>query len=210
MNSSRRLYKNGLAALSALGIGVVALSPPSQAVVLHYSVVLSGTDESPPNASPGSGSATLDIDDSSHVFSLAINFMSLLGNTTVTHIHCCTASPGAGNVGVASATPTFPGFPIGVTSGSYARSFDMNLTGNFSPVFLTFHGGSAASAYEALLSGINSGSAYLNIHTTLYPGGEIRGFLQPISPVPVPAALPLLVTGVGIIGALRRQKRRAS
>ena len=35
-----------------------------------------------------------------------------------------------------------------------------------------------ASAEAALFAGLRAGQSYLNIHTTTFPGGEIRGVLQ--------------------------------
>ena len=44
--------------------------------------------------------------------------------------------------------------------------------------WLTDSGGTPELAEAALFAGIIEGRAYLNIHSSLYPGGEIRGFLQ--------------------------------
>jgi hypothetical protein len=71
---------------------------------------------------------------------------------------------------------------------------------------VTENGGTPAGAEAALLAGLASGSAYLNIHTTLFPGGEIRGFLQPAS-VPEPATLTLV--GLGLGATIRRRRRQS-
>jgi hypothetical protein len=52
-----------------------------------------------------------------------------------------------------------------------------------------------------LLDGIAMDEAYLNIHTTSFPGGEIRGFL---SPVPEPSAWAMMFLGIAGIGFYRR------
>ena len=55
---------------------------------------------------------------------------------------------------------------------------------SYNPAFITsaFNpSGTVAGADAALVSGIAAGKTYLNIHTTNFPGGEIRGFLTPVS-----------------------------
>jgi hypothetical protein len=52
-----------------------------------------------------------------------------------------------------------------------------------------------------------NGETYLNIHTSNFPTGEIRGFL---APVPLPAALPLFATGLGALALLGWRRKRKS
>ena len=110
---------------------------------------------------------------------VVVAFTDLLGTTTASHIHTPTPAPGTGTAGVATTTPSFPGFPLGVTSGTYDDVLDLMLASSYNPSFVTANGGTVASAEAALAAGILAGEAYLNIHTTVVPGGEIRGFLTP-------------------------------
>ena len=92
--------------------------------------------------------------------------------------HCCTTVPGDGTPGVATITPTFPGFPSGVTSGLYDETFDLTLDSSFNAAFITANGGIVDDARNILLTGLADGTAYQNIHTTSFFGGDIRGFLR--------------------------------
>jgi hypothetical protein len=124
----------------------------------------------------GTGTTTVTWNTATNQMTVDVAFSGLTAPTTLAHIHCCIAPPGT--TGVATAVPTFPGFPPGVTSGTYHRTFDMTDPTSYNPAFLAANGGSTAAAAAALLAGLEAGHAYLNIHTMQYPGGEIRGFPQ--------------------------------
>lgn len=171
-----------------------------QATPIIYTASLSGAAESPPNASPGSGFATITYDPLAHTLLVDVDFQDLLGVTTVAHIHCC-ASPGT-NAGVATQTPTFAGFPAGVSAGSYTNLFDLMQTSSFNAAFVNAHGGTAAGAEAFLANGLENGEAYFNIHTSLFGGGEVRGNL---AAVPEPTTLALLGLGFGTLIACRRK-----
>lgn len=169
---------------------------------VFYSTSLSGPAEAPPNTSPGTGTVLVTFDLDLVTMRVQANFSGLMGSTTAAHIHCCTTSPMTGTVGVASQTPSFAGFPLGVTSGTMDTTFDMTQASSYNASFITNNGGTVSTALNALLAGLDGGKAYFNLHTSAFPGGEIRGFLQP---VPVPAAVWLLAPAVaGLISARKR------
>lgn len=175
------------------------------AAVLVYAANLNGATESPPRVTPGTGTATVTIDTTLNTMAISMTFAGLTAGTTASHIHARTAAPLTGNAGVATQLPYFVGFPIGVTSGSYSSTFDLLAPTTYNPAFVTANGGTAAGAEAALLSAIASGEAYLNIHTTEFPAGEIRGFLVA---VPEPASWTMMLVGFMATGfALRARKR---
>jgi CHRD domain len=162
--------------MTILTAAAFLIAPASQAAVITYKVNLTGAAAETPTGSPGTGSAVIGFDIVNHVLSIDVTFTGLSANTTVAHIHCCTAMPGVGIADVATTTPTFPGFPAGVTSGSYDMKFDTSLESSWNAAFITANGGTTAGAEAALAAGLAAGEAYLNIHTSAFPGGEIRGF----------------------------------
>ncbi len=193
---------NALAASLLLSL----LAGNARATLFQYQAVLDGPSESPANASPATGLALVDYDSTAHTLHLDVSFSGLLGTTTASHIHSATAVAGTGTAGVATTTPTFASFPLGVTSGSYLNTLDLTLTSSYNGSFIAANGGTTASAEAALTGGIAAGKAYLNLHTSAFGGGEIRGFLVQ---VPEPSSLALFGLGGGALACLARQRKRA-
>jgi len=192
---------------AALAVAVV-VAVPSYAHEVIYGATFSGAAESPANSSPGTGSALITFDMDLFTMRVQASFSGLLGPTSAAHIHCCTVNPGVLNAGVATITPSFTGFPLGVQGGTYDHTFDMTLAGSYNTPFRNANGGTASTAFNALLNGINQGRAYFNIHTALplgFPGGEIRGFLQP---VPEPETYALLLAGLGLMALTAARRKR--
>ncbi|QBB71612.1 CHRD domain-containing protein [Pseudolysobacter antarcticus] len=150
------------------------LACAGHAATQTYKGVLSGAAEVPANTSTGAGSVVVTYA-TSHVLTITASFSGLTGPSTAAHIHCCADT--ASNAPVATQTPSFSGFPLGVTSGTYTNSFDLAQSASFNAAFVTAHGGTIGSAEAALLAGFATGTAYFDIHTTVFPGGEIRAQL---------------------------------
>jgi len=151
----------------------------AHAAPVAYTAILTGASEVPPNASPGTGTALVEIDAVAHTMHINAVFSGLIGTTTASHIHAATAVAGAGTAGVATTTPSFALFPLGVTAGSFDNTLDMTQASSYNPSYVTNHGGTTAQAEADLFQAIADGKAYLNIHSSFATGGEIRGFLTP-------------------------------
>ncbi|MFN0183785.1 MAG: CHRD domain-containing protein [Aquabacterium sp.] len=188
----------------ALAAALTFIAPAALAHTVVYTAVMDGPSEAPPNASPGTGWARVTVDLDLITMRVEASFSGLLGNTTAAHIHCCTAAANSGTAGVATMTPSFSGFPLGVTSGSMDTTYDMTLASSYRGAFITANGGTVGGAFNALMLGLDNGKAYFNIHSSQFPGGEIRGFL---APVPEPSTYALMALGLAGVGFIARRRR---
>lgn len=190
---------------SLAGIALTLMTLPVMAAPIVYTAQMNSAQENnPANTSPGTGTVTLTLDDVAQTMVLDVNFSGLQGQTTVGHVHCCIAPPG--NANPATTVPSFPGFPSGVTSGSYSQTFDMSQASSYNPAFITANGGTPAGALAAFSAGLAAGQAYFNVHTNLFSAGEIRGQL---SVVPLPGAFGLMSVALACIGGLLRPRLSA-
>ncbi len=142
-------YSIILALASALALGNAT---HALATTFGFTATLSGLQEVGPNASPATGTAFLVYDDVANTLSTTVSFAGLLAPLTASHIHGSPTSVPGVNAGVIH---PFASAPAGATSGTYSDVW-VGLT----PTQVTW---------------LNGGLLYVNIHSQLYPGGEIRG-----------------------------------
>jgi len=118
-----------------------------KASIYPFSLTYSGANENPPNASAATGTITGTFDDFTNRIFYTVSFSGLTTNTTGAHFHA-PAAPGA-NAGIII---PFTGFPA-ATSGTYSGS---------------------AVVTDLQKTQLFAGLWYANIHSSTYPGGEIR------------------------------------
>ena len=147
---------------------------PAHATIFNLYANLDGAQV--PAVTPATGTAIVTYDDVSNLLSWTITYSGLLGPINNAHFHG-PAAPGV-NAGVRVGIPFNPGVTADTLIGS------TNITDPFEVELL-------------------SQLWYINIHSTVFPGGEIRGQV-----IPEPGTL--LLAGLGLIGlAARRQLRRS-
>lgn len=125
----------------------------SSAAIYDISNTYSGAQEFPPVTTNGTGTITGTYNSVTKSLSFTATFSGLTGTTTQAHFHG-PANLGA-NAGIQIANA---GFPTGVTSGNYSNTYTLTVTQETQ--FL-------------------NNMWYANIHTNIFPGGEIRAQLFP-------------------------------
>lgn len=126
-----------------------------------FEAVLSGSNEVPVRASAGNGVSHVVIHGNTVTWAVEIDDIS---NVTLSHIHVGPAT-GTGPVRV----NFFNGPTVSTTDKMVLAS------GTFGAEGVTGIG------FDQLLTEIRNGNAYVNVHTTQFPGGEIRGQLRRIN-----------------------------
>ena len=154
MTRTRVSFAFAAAGLVASALLAVACNDATDGQTL-FRATLSGANEVPARETGGSGSAGFTLDGDTVFFAVEVSQMDQI---TMAHIH----SQVAGQNGPVRVDLFIPGSATGPVNGRLVESSftAANVRG------VTF---------DELLQQMRTGAAYVNVHTTRYPGGEIRG-----------------------------------
>jgi hypothetical protein len=171
-------------------IAFALLLAASRADALTYNLVasLDGPQETPPVITLGTGTLSGTYDDVTNALTWSGSFTGLTSGTTNAHFHG-PAAVGVGPAAVREGMTAANGdtFPLGVTSGTFSGS------------------ATSATISESDEAELLAGLWYVNIHTTMNTGGEIRGQVYATAPEPPT----LLMLGLGFLGLMVMGRRRS-
>ncbi|CRK55085.1 hypothetical protein [Alloactinosynnema sp. L-07] len=136
---------------------------------------LSGYQEDPAAVSTAAtGRFHVKIDDSAQEIRYELSYSSLIGTITQAHIHFGGKAQ-SGGVSVFLCTNLGNG-PAGTQLCPAAPA---TITGTIRPVDVIGPNaqGIAPGQFDELVAAVNAGATYVNVHTSQFPGGEIRAQL---------------------------------
>ncbi len=161
---------------AALAVAAYALAGGSGTGFNHLTETLGGYQEVPSISTTGTATFTADVANDGQSVSWQMSYSALEGNIAQSHIHFGQRSVSGGiavflctNLGNGPAgTQACPGPHDGSISGTFGPSDVIGPTAQ----------GIAAGQWDELVKAIDAGKAYANIHSTIWPAGEIRAQLN--------------------------------
>jgi len=123
------------------------------------STTLSGANEVPSNSSPGTGTLVGTYDATTNQITLTASYSGMEGNLTASHLH--RAPTGSNGPVIRNLNPT-----TGSNNGTIAGTYSINQSDE---------------------ANLIAGNVYINLHSSVYGGGELRDqlALELTSPLPI-------------------------
>ncbi|MEP7306247.1 MAG: CHRD domain-containing protein [Acidobacteriota bacterium] len=149
------------AAVALVGFGAA----PASAQQFTLTATLTGAGETPaPGINTGAfGSATVVVDLTARTVTYTVTVFNLPSGVTASHIH-------AGPAGTAG--PVVVNFAPAVASSN-----DFSFTGVVPDTAFALNPNVGIRSADDMFQAILGGNSYVNVHSTVNPGGEIRGQL---------------------------------
>ncbi len=165
--------RKGVKVLALIAL-FTALALPAWAQGGAATTQLQGFQEVPAIATPATGRFTAQINQAASSISYELSYADLQGSITQAHIHF--AQEGVNGGIVIFLCSNLGNGPAG-TQACPASPGSISGTATAADVVAVAAQGISAGQMHKVLRAIRSGIAYVNVHTTLFPGGEIRGQL---------------------------------
>jgi len=151
--------------LLALFVALLVLVPAGRGEnTINFVAPLKDSNEVPPRDTGATGLALFHlVNDGTELYYKLL--VANIDNVTASHIHLGAAGVNGGVVAFLFGGPTTSGRTQGILAEGTITDADLI-------------GALAGQTLEDLIEEIAAGNAYVNVHTTAFPGGEIRGQIQ--------------------------------
>ena len=158
---------NKILQLGVLILGVSVLVPSALAQKTIFTATLSGSDQVPAVDTSAKGEATFQLSPSGDSLTYTIS-VSDIEDASAAHIHIGAMGKNGPPVAMLYPTDASPA-KAGKFSGVLAKG---TITAT------SFMGSMNGKTVADLVTQIEGGNTYVNVHTKAHPGGEIRGQLK--------------------------------
>ena len=155
--------------------------------------ILDGAQETPPTGSPGTGMATFTYSSAAQDLTYSVAFQNLVAPAVMAHIHL--APPGVPGPIIFPLTNEGPPSATSGTFGGILTAADLTPAGSI-------------TTFAEAIAALEAGDTYINIHSTQFPAGEIRGQIN-VTPEPATLGLVGAVLSLGYFARRRRANRNS-
>ncbi len=165
-----------LLAIAVLAAGLLAASlagaTGGKSGKRHKADTLSGFQENPDISTTGGGRVTVKLNDKAQTITYTLKYSGLEGDVLQAHIHFAKRAVNGGIAVWLCGTAAAPG-PAGTPECPAEGKVSRTVTA--ADIVGPEGQGIEPMSYEELAAAIRAGHAYANVHSTKWPGGEIRG-----------------------------------
>lgn len=155
-----------LSVMGAAALVVMAGAGAAHAQTLNFRAELSGNQEVPGVLTGSGGTATISLNTATRAVSYKIDVYNMPSGTTAAHFH-------VGGPGLTG--PVVVNFTV-VNS----ISNDFAIAGTATASDLVPRGTLGIGSWDDFLQALALGQIYVNVHSAVNPGGEIRGQVLPV------------------------------
>jgi hypothetical protein len=158
-----------------LALLLAAVASHAEAATRKLSATLRGIEEVPAISTAGLGSFNGNLNGAETELTFTLTFAGTKADVTQSHIHFAQKGVNGGIVvflcsNLGNGPAGTPACPVsgGTVDGTRGADDVLAVTAQ----------GIGASEFKALVKAIKGGNAYVNVHSTSFPGGEIRGQIR--------------------------------